>query len=81
MSLVAFFAQECPTCGRGLEIRVELLGREVYCQHCRAKFVAGETNLGPRDTPDTETLLRRAERLIEDSQLVLENRHVHRTAK
>jgi ribosomal protein L37AE/L43A len=71
MSLLAFFAQECPTCGRSLEIRVELLGRNVYCQHCRAKFVAGAPSRGPADVSDTETLLRRAERLIEDSQVAI----------
>ncbi len=35
-----FFVRPCPTCGRHLEIRVELLGREVLCRHCSAEFVA-----------------------------------------
>ena len=35
-----FFVQECPTCGRSLEIGVAHLGREVYCRHCHAKFLA-----------------------------------------
>lgn len=35
-----YFVQECPTCGRGLQIRVEYLGRQVVCQHCRGKLTA-----------------------------------------
>lgn len=35
-----FFLQECPTCGRRVEVRVEYLGRTVACQHCRGQFVA-----------------------------------------
>lgn len=35
------FTQPCPTCGRQLRIPVELLGREVGCQHCQGQFVAG----------------------------------------
>lgn len=34
------FVQECPTCGRRLLVRIELLGRTVACQHCQAQFLA-----------------------------------------
>lgn len=37
-----YFLQECPTCGRGLEIRVEHLGRTMVCQHCGGTFVAAQ---------------------------------------
>ncbi len=40
-----FFVRSCPTCGRKLEIRVELLGRDVECVHCSATFVAREDNV------------------------------------
>ena len=40
MSGPTFFVQHCPTCGRVLEIRVEHLGKQVACTHCRAKFRA-----------------------------------------
>ena len=63
MSFVTFFVQECPTCGRSLEIRVDHLGKDVYCRHCGAKFLACQADR-PADAPDTETLLRRAERLM-----------------
>jgi ribosomal protein L37AE/L43A len=36
----AMFDQACPTCGRRLQISVELLGRIVSCKHCRAQFTA-----------------------------------------
>ena len=45
-----FFVQECPTCGRSLEIGVAHLGRDVYCRHCHAKFTAR-----PSDAPVGDT--------------------------
>ncbi len=40
MSWSTFFTQECPTCGRRLQIRVRNLGKSVRCQHCHAGFTA-----------------------------------------
>ena len=37
-----YFVQECPTCGRNLQVRVEYLGKQVVCQHCGARFEACE---------------------------------------
>ena len=37
-----YFVQECPTCGRNLQVRVEYLGKQVVCQHCSARFEACE---------------------------------------
>jgi hypothetical protein len=34
------YHQNCPVCGRNLRIRVMLLGRRVYCQHCGGGFIA-----------------------------------------
>ena len=59
-----FFLQECPTCGRGLRIRVEYLGKRVVCQHCRGQLVAcdPESNrYGSRDS----AVIRKAEQLLE----------------
>lgn len=36
------YHQSCPVCGRSLVIRVTLLGRPVYCQHCGGHFIASE---------------------------------------
>ena len=40
MTSAIYFVQECPTCGRRLQIRVEDLGRRVVCQHCQGRFLA-----------------------------------------
>ncbi len=66
MSNAVFFVQECPTCGRQLQIRVEYLGKTVVCQHCRGRLLASDpashrySGIGQT----SEELLRRAEELI-----------------
>jgi hypothetical protein len=40
MSRVTLFDLDCPTCGRPLRIRVNLLGKIVKCGHCRGEFNA-----------------------------------------
>ena len=42
MSRSTYFVQECPTCGRNLQVRVQYLGKQVVCQHCSARFEAYE---------------------------------------
>lgn len=42
MAVGTYFIRSCPTCGRTLEIRIELLNRPVECTHCTAVFVANE---------------------------------------
>lgn len=44
MPTSTYFLQECPTCGRRVEVRVEYLGRRVYCDHCNGRFVAEDPN-------------------------------------
>ncbi len=66
MASVVYFVQECPTCGRGLQIRVEYLGKPVACQHCQGTFVAAESSSirgGPVD--QGSALLRRANELLD----------------
>jgi hypothetical protein len=43
MAAGTYFIRSCPTCGRTLEVRVELLNRPVECLHCHGTFVASET--------------------------------------
>ena len=43
MASGTYFIRSCPTCGRHLEIRVELLNRDVECTHCRANFLANDS--------------------------------------
>lgn len=42
MNGAPFFVRPCPSCGRSTQIRVDLLGRDVCCQHCRREFVASD---------------------------------------
>ena len=61
-----YFVQECPTCGRNLQVRVEYLGKQVVCQHCGARFEACEpgSNAYPRSSSSL-SLLERAEQLLQ----------------
>ncbi len=67
MSKSTYFVQECPTCGRNLEVRVEYLGRRVVCQHCRGQFVACDSDNADYCSESGTALLRRAEELLEMS--------------
>ena len=61
-----YFVQECPTCGRRLQIRVEYLGKRVVCQHCQGHLVAIDPTTVRRDQPQsTNAMMRRADELLE----------------
>ena len=63
-----YFIQECPTCGRNLQVRIEYLGKGVVCQHCGADFHARDpssVDCSPSDS--SSTLLERAEELLESA--------------
>lgn len=64
MSSCTYFVQECPTCGRSLEVRVEYLGREVVCQHCRGHFTAYDPATALVPSVEVSTLLNRADQLL-----------------
>ncbi len=63
-----YYVQECPTCGRSLQVRVEYLGKDVACRHCGAKFEACDPSSGG-DLPMESgiSLLARADELIESA--------------
>lgn len=66
MSHPTYFVQECPTCGRRLQIRVEHLGRRVVCQHCQGRLIATDpANARIDDAEPQNALLRRANELLE----------------
>jgi hypothetical protein len=65
MPNATYFVQECPTCGRRLQIRVEYLGKRVVCQHCQGKFAAMDPASVRGDFVDHgSALLRRADELL-----------------
>ncbi|MDZ7616688.1 MAG: response regulator [Patescibacteria group bacterium] len=66
MSNSTYFVQECPTCGRRLQIRVEYLGKQVVCQHCQGRLIASDpSNTRVDDGQEGNALLRRADELLE----------------
>jgi len=66
MSNSTYFVQECPTCGRRLQIRVEYLGKQVMCQHCQGRFIASDpSNVRIDNGQAGNALLRRADELLE----------------
>ena len=68
------YLQPCPVCGRTLRIRVLLLGRRVYCQHCGGGFVAADPALVSADESRASATERDAtvDRLLEKAAMVLE---------
>ncbi|NIL96092.1 MAG: hypothetical protein GTO53_02220 [Planctomycetales bacterium] len=74
MSSPTYFMQECPTCHRNLRIRVQYLGRQVVCQHCKGEFEACDPASGVYPPEGSSIhLLNRADELL-DSVDALRNR-------
>jgi hypothetical protein len=70
MSKSTYFVQECPTCGRNLQVRVKYLGKMVVCQHCQAPFEACDPSSAAYPPSDSGiALLSRAEQLLQSADL------------
>ena len=66
MSNSIYYVQECPTCGRNLQVRVDYLGKKVVCQHCGAEFEACDPASPAYPPMDSSlALLVRVDELIE----------------
>lgn len=63
MSRAVYFIQECPTCGRRVQVRLEYLGRHLVCEHCHGGFVATDHENGDAGGSG-ERLLERADELL-----------------
>ncbi|OHB79539.1 MAG: hypothetical protein A2W31_07250 [Planctomycetes bacterium RBG_16_64_10] len=69
MSKSTYFVQECPTCGRNLQVRVQYLGRQVVCQHCHALFEACDPSSAAYPPTDSSlALLHRADELLQSAE-------------
>jgi hypothetical protein len=70
MSNSVRFAKSCPTCGRTLQVPVDMIGKEVCCHGCGASFCASLTENG-RTLNSYEGIDERVDRLIQaaDQQL------------
>ena len=71
MSSSVRFAKVCPTCGRTLQIPVELLGRDVCCHGCGAGFKANSSeDVATRIVEDID---QRVDRLIQEADKQLQH--------
>jgi len=60
-----YFVQECPTCGRNLQVRVEYMGKRVVCQHCKARFEACDPSSAAYPPMESSlSILARADELL-----------------
>jgi DNA-directed RNA polymerase subunit M/transcription elongation factor TFIIS len=64
MAGATYYVQECPTCGRNLQVRVEYLGKRVACQHCGARFEASDPSTSSYPSDSSLSILARADELI-----------------
>ena len=64
MSNATFFLQECPTCGRRLQVRVKYLGRDLECPHCSGRFLARDPSIPIRSLEDDKSILEKADELL-----------------
>ena len=58
------FIQQCPTCGRRVQVQLGLMGRQIACEHCHGTFTAGA------DDPESTATLNRATELLEDYETI-----------
>jgi DNA-directed RNA polymerase subunit RPC12/RpoP len=60
-----YFVQECPTCGRNLQVRIEYMGKRVVCQHCKARFEACDPSSAAYPPMESSlSILARADELL-----------------
>ncbi|QDS99522.1 response regulator [Adhaeretor mobilis] len=65
MAGTPYFVQECPTCGRNLQVRVSYLGKNVTCRHCSAEFATRDPeSTDPLPAESGIGLLARADELL-----------------
>jgi CheY-like chemotaxis protein len=67
MMQLTYLVEDCPICGRPVEIAMKAIGHKVVCGHCQGQFVVVDANDGGvRTVPFGETnLLERADQLLE----------------
>ncbi len=69
MSRPMYFVQQCPVCGRGLQVRLELLGKQVTCRHCGGAFVSRDPAMGMREPSIADSdLVTRANDLLTSAE-------------
>jgi len=59
-----YFVQECPICGRRLQVRLEYLGKAIECPHCKGQMIGSDPALESRACSDSAELLLKADQLL-----------------
>jgi len=72
MSRDVYYHQHCPVCGRLLQIRVNLLGKRVYCQHCGGGFRALDEQMQLGSGEPSRSAADRADELLRRAAFVLQ---------
>lgn len=72
MSRDVYYQQHCPVCGRLLQIRVNLLGKRVYCQHCGGGFRALDEQMQLGSGEPSRSAADRADELLRQAAVMLE---------
>jgi hypothetical protein len=68
MAGTTYFVQECQTCRRSLQVRVNYLGKRIASRHCGAQFAACDPQSPDYPPADSSlTLLARVDQLLEAS--------------
>ena len=67
-----YYHQHCTVCGRLVQIRVNLLGQRVYCQHCGGGFRALDDQMQIGSGEPCRSAADRADELLRQAALVLQ---------
>lgn len=70
MSHATYFVQDCPTCGRRLQVRVSFLGKPIVCPHCCGRFDAcdPDNSVAQPAASSSNALLQRVDELLASSE-------------
>jgi hypothetical protein len=80
MRNATYFARECPTCGRSLQVKIQFMGKRVTCPHCSAAFLATDRPCAANPRNEVSSTLDRVESLLALSEadfLAAQQQHIH----
>ena len=76
MRNATYFAKECSTCGRTLQVRIEYLGKRMACPHCRAILLATDSQIAGTLKPPAHITQERIDKLLAlDDTALISARH------
>ncbi|MCA9263925.1 MAG: hypothetical protein KDA60_08735 [Planctomycetales bacterium] len=62
--MMTYYVQNCPTCGRSLQVRLQYLGKRVVCRHCHGEFIATDPESQSASSASDSSILARADELL-----------------